>query len=185
MSVKIFEHWLPYTKRLRQRDPASIDLVVIHCTELPDLATARRYGEQERYASGTGNSGHYYVDRDGRCEQYVPTERVAHHTRGYNRRSIGIELVNLGRFPHWHHSQCQQMSDEYPDTQIDSLCLLLNGLIGDVPSLQWIVGHEELDTEMMPASDNAAAQIRRKLDPGPLFPWTRVSQTISLARWQT
>ncbi|HTL14342.1 MAG TPA: N-acetylmuramoyl-L-alanine amidase, partial [Thermomonas sp.] len=57
---------LPYAEALAARDPADVDTVVIHCTELPDLATARAWGERVLYpASGTGNSGHYYIDRDG------------------------------------------------------------------------------------------------------------------------
>ena len=56
---------LPYEARLDERPLAQIDLAVIHCTELPDMATAREFGERVLYASGTGNSGHYYIDRDG------------------------------------------------------------------------------------------------------------------------
>ncbi len=64
---------LPYVERLDQRPPEAITLVVIHSTELPDLATAREYGEIVHYAdSGTGNSGHFYVDRDGSTQQWVP-----------------------------------------------------------------------------------------------------------------
>ena len=37
---------LPYEERLAQRPDAQVDLVVIHCTELPDMATAREYGER-------------------------------------------------------------------------------------------------------------------------------------------
>jgi N-acetylmuramoyl-L-alanine amidase len=49
-----------------------VELVVIHCTELPDLAIAREYGERALYDNGTGNSGHYYIDRDGAIYRYVP-----------------------------------------------------------------------------------------------------------------
>ena len=47
---------LPYLDALARREPASIDTVVIHCTELPDLATARDYGERVLYPSGAGNT---------------------------------------------------------------------------------------------------------------------------------
>ncbi|HWS77121.1 MAG TPA: N-acetylmuramoyl-L-alanine amidase, partial [Thermomonas sp.] len=90
---------LPYADALAARESGDIDLVVIHCTELPDLAMAREYGERVLYASGTGNSGHYYIDRDGSIHEYVDPARIAHHTRGFNPRSIGIELVNSGRYP--------------------------------------------------------------------------------------
>ena len=81
---------LPYEARLEARAPSQIDLVVIHCTELPDLALARQYGERELYASGTGNCGHYYIDRDGSVHRYVDPLRIAHHVRGYNARAVGI-----------------------------------------------------------------------------------------------
>ena len=73
---------MPYEARLEPRPLAQVDLVVIHCTELPDLATARQYGERVLYPdSGTGNSGHYYIDRDGTVHVFVAPDRVAHHTR--------------------------------------------------------------------------------------------------------
>ena len=37
---------LPYETKLDARPLSQVDLVVIHCTELPDLAMARAYGEQ-------------------------------------------------------------------------------------------------------------------------------------------
>ena len=63
--LTIHDNPLPYVQKLEARPATAVDLVVIHCTELPDLATAREYGERVLYASGTGNSGHYYIDRDG------------------------------------------------------------------------------------------------------------------------
>ena len=41
----IVDH-LPYVPRLDKRPLDRIDLVVVHCTELPDIATAREYGER-------------------------------------------------------------------------------------------------------------------------------------------
>ncbi len=173
---------LPYAGSLDRRDPGAIDLVVIHCTELPDLVTAREYGEMIHYpTSGTGNSGHFYIDRGGRVEQWVPTECIAHHVHGFNQQSIGIELVNLGRYPHWLNSNTQQMSEHYTPQQIDSLVSLLGFLCSALPQLQWICGHEHLDHERVPAADNPAVQVRRKLDPGPLFPWKELLKSPSLS----
>ena len=45
-QIPITEQLLPYVQLLNARDLSNIDLVVIHCTELPDLATARQYGER-------------------------------------------------------------------------------------------------------------------------------------------
>ena len=174
---------LPYEGRLEARPAAQVDLVVIHCTELPDLAMARRFGEEVLYpATQTGNSGHYYVDRDGAVYQYISPARVAHHTRGYNPRSIGIELVNLGRYPAWLAAGHQAMDEPYPSAQVDALVSLLQVLRGTHPSLRLIAGHEDLDATEVEASDDPRRMVRRKRDPGPRFPWDRVLAAVPLAR---
>ena len=173
---------LPYEARLDARPLAQIDLVVIHCTELPDMAMAREFGERVLYDSGTGNSGHYYIDRDGTVVQYVPLQRIAHHVRGYNPRAIGIELVNTGRYPHWQDSRHQAMDEPYTEAQIASLITLLHRLQAELPSLRQIAGHEDLDTATTAASDDPSAQVPRKRDPGPLFPWPRVLEAVQLER---
>ncbi len=174
---------LPYEERLEARAREQIDLVVIHCTELPDLAMARDYGERVQHEeSRTGNSGHFYIDRDGDIHQYVRHDRVAHHTRGYNPRSIGIELVNAGRYPDWFDSRHQAMDEPYTEAQIGALITLLTDLRNDLPTLQWIAGHEDLDTAQVPASDDPTSTVARKRDPGPLFPWERVLAGVPLQR---
>ena len=175
MALSVNRRWLSYSDALKSRNPADIDLLVIHCTELPDLEMAREYGERIHYAdSGTGNSGHYYIDRDGSTEQWVPEDRVAHHVRGYNERSIGVELVNTGRYPDWLQSDRQAMNEPYPESQIEALSALIESLAFRYPGLQFITGHENLDTEQVPASDDPGLLVRRKCDPGPLFPWVDV-----------
>lgn len=174
---------LPYEARLERRPRAQVDLVVIHCTEVPDLAAAREFGETVLYPqTGTGNSGHFYVDRDGGLHRYVSLDRVAHHTRGYNPRSVGIELVNTGRFPHWLDSRHQAMDEPYTQAQILALIALLQQLRTELPALRWIAGHEDLDTTRVAASDDPSRQVQRKRDPGPLFPWARVMQAVELER---
>jgi N-acetylmuramoyl-L-alanine amidase len=189
---------LPYEQFLESRPLAQIDLVVIHCTELPDLATAREYGERVLYpASNTGNSGHYYIDNngsdnngndnngrdhDGRVHVFVRPERIANHTRGYNPRSIGIELVNTGRYPDWLDSRHQAMNEPYTEAQIAALITLLTTLRAELPNLHWIAGHEDLDITQVPASDDPAKTVARKRDPGPRFPWSRVLAAVPLQR---
>ncbi len=177
---------LPYECRLQQRTLSQIDLVVMHCTELPDLATARSYGERVLYPdTQTGNSGHFYIDRDGSVHRYVAPEHIAHHTRGYNLRALGIELVNTGRYPDWLDSRRQAMDEVSTEEQIVALIALLQRLQMDIPSLRLIAGHEDLDTDEVEASDDASARVRRKRDPGPLFPWQRVLDAISLERMES
>lgn len=181
--ITIGEWLLPYQQRLDVRSLEQIDLVVIHCTELPDLAMAREFGERVQHPeSETGNSGHYYIDRDGTIQMFVEPEYVAHHTRGYNPRSIGIEIVNTGRYPDWYDSRHQAMDEPYSEAQIASLIALLNRLRDELPNLQWLAGHEDLDTAQVPASNDPSAMVARKRDPGPLFPWDRVLDAVPLER---
>lgn len=173
---------LPYELLLEERPRSQIDLVVVHCTELPDLAAARTTGEQVLYDSGTGNSGHYYIDRDGSVHVYVRPDRIAHHVRGYNPRSVGIELVNTGRYPDWLARGSQKMEEPYTGAQIASLTRLLAELRRELPSLRYIAGHEDLDTAREPASDDPTVTVPRKMDPGPLFPWDAVLRATPLER---
>src|SRR5690606_22840396 len=129
-----------------------------------------------------GNSGHWYIDRDGVTVRYVDPVRIAHHVRGHNPRSVGIELVNTGRWPRWLDAQHQAMVEPYPEAQLTALEALLARLRADLPALRWIAGHEDLDTETVAASDDPAVRVRRKLDPGPLFPWPRVLRATPLQR---
>jgi len=175
---------LSYVDRLDSRSSEAIDLVVIHATELPDLDMAREYGERIHHeASQTGNSGHFYIDRDGSVHQWVPLERVAHHVRGFNERSIGIELVNQGRYPEWLDSRHQKWQEGYSHEQIESLTELLKSLESRLPNLQYIAGHDALDTGDIEASDQASLTVRRKIDPGPLFPWDEIMGRIDLTRF--
>ena len=173
---------LAYIEKLEARPIEAIELVVIHCTELPDLAEARVAGERVLYPSGTGNSGHFYLDRDGQVHVWVPVERVAHHVRGHNARSVGIELVNRGRYPDWLASGSQRMDQPYTREQIAALRALLRELQARLPNLREIAGHEDLDTEQVPASDNPSRLVFRKRDPGPLIPWRDVLADLPLAR---
>lgn len=176
---------LSYNDRLEARALGDITMVVIHATELPDLATAREYGERIHYPeSRTGNSGHFYIDRNGAIEQWVDLDRVAHHVAGHNRNSIGIELVNLGRFPNWLDSRHQAWQEPVSEAQIAALVDLLQDLESKLPGLQTIAGHDELDRRLVESSDDPRVEVRRKVDPGPDFPWPEVLASIGLERPQ-
>ena len=174
---------LSYADKLELRAAEDISLIVIHCTELPDLTMAREYGEQIHYpASGTGNSGHFYIDQDGRVEQWVDPLRVAHHVAEMNQHSVGIELVNRGRYPHWFDSRHQLVDEPYTQVQVDALIALLGQLTKVFSNLTRIAGHQDLDARMIPSEDDPTIEISRKIDPGPLFPWLDVLSETSLER---
>ena len=184
MPAIVIQDWpLPYEERLDTRPASAIDLIVVHCTELPDLKLAREFGEKIRYVEkGTGNSGHYYVDRDGAVFRFVADTRVANQTFGYNARSIGIELVNRGRYPYWNDTRHQAFTESYTQEQIDALRALLGQLRNELPNLRWIAGHEDLDRRLEPAADDPATMLPRRQDPGPLFPWDEVVDGSGLER---
>ena len=73
------------------------------------------------------------------------------------------------------------MTEPYPDAQIDAFVALIDHLATLLPNLQRIVGHEDLDLERVPASDDPTRHVRRKLDPGPRFPWPRVQAVFAEA----
>jgi len=105
--------------------------------------------------------------------------------RGHNPRSVGIELVNRGRYPDWLATRSQEMTEPYPEAQVAALLRLLAALRRELPNLRWIAGHEDLDVAMVPASDDASSNVRRKRDPGPMFPWDRVMRESGLERFVT
>lgn len=180
---EIIQRLLSYNNYLQARALDAIEQAVIHATELPDLVMAREYGDRIHYPeSGTGNSGHFYIDRDGSVEQWVKLDRIAHHVAGHNERSVGIELVNRGRYPDWLDSRHQVWPETCPAEQIAALIGLLVALKKELPNLKFIAGHDELDTRKVPASDNPDIRVARKLDPGPDFPWTEVVAGCSLER---
>jgi N-acetylmuramoyl-L-alanine amidase len=179
--MTIHEELLPYHSKLKFRNTSQIDTVVLHCTELPTLQMAREFGEQIVHQdSGTGNSGHYYIDRDGSVFRYAEDTRVANHVIGHNENSIGIELVNLGRYPNWFHARHQTPTEPYAPVQLDALKELLHELKIRYPQLRTLARHSDLDTNWVSAEDDPTAQIRRKIDPGPLFPWDDI-----LAFWNS
>ena len=178
--MKITHKPLPYQDLLDNRSPNQITLLVIHCTELPDLTMAREYGSRILYPSGTGNSGHYYIDIDGTTECWVTPEFVAHHVANHNSNSIGIELVNKGRYPDWFDSKKQTPTTPYPKVQIKALNDLVNHLSNNFTQLKYIVGHEDLDQRTVEASDDNTKSVQRKIDPGPIFPWSQVMQSTTL-----
>ena len=176
-ELQMTEDLLPYNERLERRHTAELDLIVLHCTELPTLQMAREFGERIVLPeTRTGFSGHYYIDRDGRVYQYVSDDRMARHVIGFNPKSIGIELVNLGRYPNWFHSTHQTCTEPYAAVQIESVRKLLRFLKQRYPQILRIARHSDLDKNWIAAEDDATIQIRRKVDPGPLFPWEDIAQ---------
>ena len=138
---------------------APITMVVLHYTEMQSAADAL-----DRLTDPDAKvSAHYLISEAGEVTRLVPEEKRAWHAgvsywRGesdVNGVSIGIELDHPG---HAHGYR------EFAEAQIEALVPLLNTIVKrhDVPRAN-VVGH----------SDVAPL---RKIDPGELFPWDRLSE---------
>jgi len=171
--MRIIEDLLPYTDLLKKRDPTVIDIIVFHCTELPTLAEARE-AALKVLRNQIGNSGHYYIDKDGQIYRYVEDDHVAHHVIGHNETSLGIELVNTGRYPNWFSVKNQIPEDKYTEAQILSAIELMSFLKNRYPNITKIMRHSDLDTRLVPADDDPDIEVKRRIDPGPLFPWNDI-----------
>ena len=166
--------WVVGIDRLRSpnadaRPPeARISLVVIHNISLPpgrygggfvELLFLNRLeagadGFLARVA-GARVSAHFFIDRGGRCIQFVSCRDRAWHAgasvfRGRQRCndfSVGIELEGSDFEP-------------FADAQYVAINALLPALAAAYP-LEAVVGHSDIATD-------------RKTDPGPFFDWARL-----------
>ena len=139
-------------------DGQAVDILVLHYTGMPDAGQAlRRLRDPQAKVSA-----HYVIDLDGSVTRMVPEEKRAWHAgvscwkgaRDINARSIGIEIVNPGHEFGYRPFQLAQM---------DALVALAKDIKTrhDIPP-ERVLGH----------SDVAPT---RKLDPGELFDWFRLS----------
>lgn len=138
-------------------------IIVIHATE---QASVQESLDTLRGSNVHGPvSAHYLIGRDGALYQLVAEHRRAWHAGGgrwgtitdLNSASIGIELDNDG-------------TRDFSEPQFAALLVLLDDLCRrlDIPRRQ-VIGHADLAP-------------RRKMDPGPRFPWRRLAQA-GFGRW--
>lgn len=133
-------------------------IIVLHYTDTPDTKMAL---DDYLCNPKAEVSAHYVVEKDGNVLQLVDEAHRAWHAgkahwRGeddVNSASIGIEIVNAGH---------TYGLEPFPDAQIDSVIALCQDLMEkwDIAP-ENVVGHEDVAP-------------KRKIDPGPLFPWDRL-----------
>lgn len=150
--------------------------VVIHATGGPDCDPLRRFrggtldGIVAHFLRHQGRiSIHYIIGRDGEVVRMVPESMVAHHARGQNADSVGIELVNDG-----------DGRDPFADAQIVALTSLLRDILDRYGLTESdIRTHAELDDSYLSCNGR---RIKRKQDPGPAFPWTTLQRELKRRR---
>jgi len=172
------------------------DSIVIHYTAQTSTKGAiRSLSDPTRKVSA-----HFVLGRDGLLTQMVPLNRVAWHAGkssyngrvGYNKYSIGIEIVNAGPlskdqgglFRTWYKGSIPEDEVEemyrgslnyeywhlYTKAQLDTLWNIC-ALLVDVYGIKEVVGHEEISPG-------------RKTDPGPAFPLDRFRDRLLNSRDQ-
>jgi N-acetylmuramoyl-L-alanine amidase len=182
---------IEYAKTPNMGAALSPDSVVIHYTAQTSTDGAvRSLSDPKRKVSA-----HFVIGRDGLIIQMVPLNRQAWHAGrssyhgrvGYNKYSIGIELVNAGplvcdndnNYRTWYKSKIPNDQVEfgrgyhwhsYTKEQIDA-CWDLCDLLLDTYGIKEILGHEEISPG-------------RKTDPGPAFPLDKFRDRLLNSRDQ-
>lgn len=167
------------------------EAVVIHYTAGPtDESAIRTFLNPQHKVSA-----HLIIGRKGEITQMVPFDTVAWHAgrsrfagrSGFNRFSIGIEVVNAGRltpagdeYAAWfgrsyapsevikathRNENVPACWHTYTEKQIDTVFAICEALITAYPTIHWILGHEEISPG-------------RKSDPGPAFPLDQLRNRV-------
>lgn len=151
-----------------------VDMVVLHATggpscndfDQPIWVRAGTFEGDVRATNAHPRLGvHWMIARDGRTAASVPESEIANHTAGFNRRSIGVQLVNDG-----------DGLDPFPTPQIDALIGLLQGIVRRHPDVHrdGVVRHSDLDTDPL----RCAPERRRHPGPGAAFAYPQVLDAV-------
>lgn len=178
------------TKTSGEFDKNKLDTIVIHYTAGPYQSSLNTLVNPKVKASA-----HVLIDRDGSITQLIPFNEIAWHAgessyggrTGYNKYSIGIEIVNSGPltksgnvYRSWfgaaynpsdvmegiHRNQSTpKYWHVYTAEQIETVRQLCQELIEAYPNIKQILGHEEIAPS-------------RKTDPGPAFPLDKLREQL-------
>lgn len=153
-----------------------VDTIIIHAIGGPDVTCPHDKLEftpaggkaavwKQFFSNHDKVSIHYIIDRDGNFESNIKEDEIAIHAGNNNSRSIGIELVNRG-----------DGDEPYPDTTIARLISLIREIRTrfTIP-LNNIKGHEQVDQAKFTCGGK---EYKRKVDPGPKFPWRKVRDSL-------
>lgn len=177
------------TKHSGEFAKGNLDTIIVHYTAGPAQPSINTLVNPKVKASA-----HVVVDRDGSITQLIPFNLIAWHAgrssyngrTGYNKYSIGIEIVNSGPltksgnvYRSWfgaaynpsdvieaiHRNQTRpKYWHIYTSEQINAVRELCAELIEQY-NLSQILGHEEVAP-------------KRKTDPGPAFPLDRIREQL-------
>lgn len=114
-------------------------MIVLHWTELPDLAALWKAFRPARlpvsrpelaHAGRVNVASHFVVDRDGAIYRLLPETAIARHAIGLNRAAIGIENVGGSTAP-------------LTECQVRANAKLVADLAARHPTIRYLIGHHE------------------------------------------
>jgi N-acetylmuramoyl-L-alanine amidase len=171
--------------------PGNLDTVIIHYTASPTFRSAYN----TLLSPSVKASAHLLIDRDGTVLQMADFQTVTWQAgrseykgrSGFNKYSIGIEIVNAGPIKmqngeffdvynikydaadviegkHRNRPMISKYWHKYTDAQIETVEQICRLLV-DEYGMKYILGHEEIS-------------IGRKFDPGPAYPLDELRQKI-------
>ncbi len=133
---------------LKRPAGTTVDRIILHHTG--DDAAIKTYNTLLK----RGLSVHYIIDRDGTIYYALGEDKIAYHAENWNRRSIGIEIVNTG-----HENM------EYTEQQYVSVKKLVDDISSRWPDIK-------ADNEHVIAHYQASST--GKWDPSPNFNWAKL-----------
>jgi N-acetylmuramoyl-L-alanine amidase len=148
---------------------AKTDTIVLHATGGPRCEGGKviftpagsLQAIREALANDKELGIHFIVDRNGAVERSVPDDEQANHAKGFNRSSIGIEMINRG-----------DGKDLFPSEQVNTVARIVKELAQKYGLKRYQVKtHEELDKEHAPCGE---IKYKRKQDPGAAFPLSKM-----------
>jgi N-acetylmuramoyl-L-alanine amidase len=171
------------------------DTIIIHYTASEGLDTTTKY----LCRNDVKASAHIVVGRNGEVNQLVAFDKQAWHAGkssyggrdGYNKFSIGIEIMNAGyldqegdRLVSWfkkaypkseavlamHKNETEaRYWHTYTEAQVSVVMELCQALMHHYPSIQEVLGHDDISPG-------------RKQDPGPAFPMQKLRERLLFGR---
>lgn len=154
----------PTVHRGHRPEGTVVDTIVVHSMSHPESSAPEELGHCVARLRDSEVSTHFFIDRDGGVWCQVPPNERAWHAgvsrmpppddrEGVNDFSIGIELIAAPESP-------------FTEPQMSALEELIRILARQFP-IRTVVGHADV---ALPAG--------RKSDPGPLFPWKRLADSL-------
>lgn len=144
----------------RERGNNPITEIILH-----DTASFASGDTMARYLAGNnprGVSSHFLIDRNGKLIQMCPEDKIAYHTVGHNKNSIGIDFANKNFIKD--RSGKITGYEPYTEAQYKTAAKLIAYICtkNKFP-LSRVIGHKD-------------TQYTNHVDPSPVFDWPKVRQ---------